>query len=86
MDEPQAGAFIISCLEHPVVRLLEVAVYLMAMDKVTFFISGGLGGWAAEVVGNPLALILRLLKGYRWKRDSMKRSRVFAGGLVWCDC
>ena len=73
MDEPQAGAFIISCFEHPVVRLPEVAVcLLMAMDEVAFFVSGGLGSWPAEVVGDPLELILRLPKGYRRQRDSME--------------
>ena len=87
MDEPQAGAFIISCLERPVVRLPEVAVCLLvAMDKVAFFVSGGLGSWATEVAGDPLALIPRLPKGYRQQRDSMERSRVFAGGLVQCGC
>ena len=46
MDEPQAGAFIMSCLERPVVRLPDVAVcFLVAMDEVALFVSGGLGGW-----------------------------------------
>ena len=47
MDEEQAGALIMSCLEQPVERLPEVAVcFLVAIDEVVFFDigGGGLGG------------------------------------------
>ena len=87
MDEPQAGAFIMSCLERPVVRLLDVAVcFLVAMDEVALFVSGGLGGWAAATAGDPLVLIPKLLRRYKRQRDSMERIRVFAKGFVRCCC
>ena len=89
MDEEQAGALIMSCLEQPVERLLEFTVcFLVAIDEVVFFsISGGaLGGWVAVAAGDPLVLILKLPNGYIRRSDSKEQSRVFAKGVVWCCC